>query len=212
MSATEGGFPVPPPEDAEPPRRQRGFAKGSPEAKAVAAKASETKRRKREGKAGDAASTREREIGAAVASATPAALREVRNNIADAMRKAGALSTMAVPVTGTYCIETADEFADALTRLAADNPKLLKALVGSSNVMDWFALGAWGVGLLTAVGVEFGRLPADGVLAQQYGVDKLADAFYPRGAEPAGGDDGGQPGADPVGGDGADPAGVLATR
>lgn len=106
-----------------------------------------------------------------------AILAEVETSLAEAMTKGGAMVYPALPIPAGYAIATGDEFAAIVTRIASRNPKLLARLRTSSDVMDYFALGTWGVGMVVAVGVNFGRLPADGPLARQWEIDVIASEY-----------------------------------
>lgn len=166
-------FPVPKP---DPPRTKKkpGPEKGSQAAKDAAARAVQT-RRANAGTKGTVAGSAE--------------VREVRDALADAVTKAGALMLPVVPIPGAYCVQTGEDFADAVARLAAKNPKLLKQLRSSSSVMDYVAIGSWLAGLGIAVGVQFGKVPANSGAADVFGITDIAEEFYPEetrgdGAEP----------------------------
>jgi hypothetical protein len=179
-------FPVEPPPGVTPEApaepslaERRGIpAAGSPEAKARAAKGAETRRRNREAKERRSASKGSGKVSEA------AAIRAIRNDLATTARQAGGLMVSVTPIPGTYLLQTADDFADALANLASRNPKLLRSLQSGASVMDYVAIGAWGVGLGIAVAVQFGQVRADGPAARAYKIDEIAEEFYPPGEGP----------------------------
>jgi hypothetical protein len=48
--------------------------------------------------------------------------------------------------------------------------------------MDYFAIGAWGVGLMVAFAVQAGRTPADAPIAQTFGITKIVDDLTAEGS------------------------------
>src|ERR1700675_533083 len=74
-------------------------------------------------------------------SAPSSQLEEIETSLVEGLTKFGGAITPIAPIPGVYTIQTAEDFAGALTRLAAKNPALLKALSGSSTVMDYVAVG-----------------------------------------------------------------------
>lgn len=186
-------FPIEPPEGvvAAKPKsgRTSGPRKGSAKAKEGARKAAETRRARRGGAWGSTG-------GNSSPAALTSDLREIQESLADAVNKAGAMMLIAAPITGTYCLQTSDAFAESLTRLAAKNPKLLRSLQSSTSIMDYVAIGSWTAGLVVAIGIESGRVMADGPAARAFNLDAVAEEFYP----PGGGNDDGGPGREDGGG------------
>ena len=151
---------------------------------------SETQRKRREQKEG----TRAR--GSTSRGTSQAqVIREVRASLADSARKLGALAYPVAPIPALYLRETGDDMADVVSRMASRNPRMLRWLQGSSDAMDYLALGTWVAGLAVAVGVQVGRVPIafdtpDGKMANPvvsvFGIDRL----YAEAAADFGGDDG----------------------
>lgn len=106
---------------------------------------------------------------------TPSPIRQVRDSIAEATTKGGALLLPVMPLPAAYMMATGDELADVVARLASRNPKLLETLSKSSDAMDYLALGAWTAGLLVAAGVNLGRIPVDHPAAQVYRLPQIAE-------------------------------------
>jgi hypothetical protein len=160
-----------------PPRRRRTYpAKGSDEAKAWAQRMKDARDAKR---AAGGATPRKTKASSAPRST---GLADVERSLRETFAKGGAMLYMPAPVPGTYIIETGDEAAAIIVRMAERNPKLLAALQGSSNVMDYFAIGAWGVGLMVAFAVQAGRTPADAPIAQTFGITKIVDDLTAEGS------------------------------
>ena len=183
-SAEPDEFPVDKPEDAKPGRP----VKGSAEALAWAQKMKDARAAKREAR-GDTGSTR----SSGRTKATPrasrpdaplASLNEIESSLTEGFTKLGAMLVMPAPIPGTYMIQTSDQVAGSLTRLAAKNPALLRALSSTSNIMDYVAVGTWAVGLYVAVSVQTGRIPADSQASRGFGLLEIAEEFYPPGSEP----------------------------
>lgn len=126
---------------------------------------------------------------------------EVADEITKAAGSTGALLIPWAPLPGGYMVKTADELGAIVGRLARDNPRLLAMLRDSSTIMDYVALGTWSAGLLVAVGVQFGRVPIDGMVAGTFKIDEIADELIARG-EARSADDGDEP-IEPVVVDGA---------
>jgi hypothetical protein len=176
-------FPVEAPEDTKP--KARGPAKGSPEAVAWANKMQEARRRKREERERSGAPSTNRDGSASKARsrssrppATTSELATIETSIVEGLTKLGSAVTPVAPIPGVYTIQTAEDIGGILTRLAAKNPAMLKALSGSSTVMDYVGLGVWGVGMVIAVQVQLGRIPADSPAAKNYGLTDIAVEFY----------------------------------
>lgn len=112
-------------------------------------------------------------------SAPASELEAIETSLVEGLTKFGAAITPVAPIPGVYTIQTAEDVSGALTRLAAKNPALLKALSGSSTVMDYVAVGMWGVGMFVAVSVQTGRIPADSIAARNFGLTAIAEEFYP---------------------------------
>lgn len=159
-------FPVPRPEPVPTAKKKPGPAKGSPEAKDAARRAVAT-RRARGGWGKDSAKSK--------TVAGSAEVQEVRQALADAVSKAGGLMMPVVPIPGAYCLKTSEDFADAVARLAAKNPKLLKSLSSSSSAMDYIVIGSWLAGLGVAVGVQFQRMPYNGAAADVFGIKEIVE-------------------------------------
>lgn len=175
-----GDFPVDPPE----PDKPKGRGPQTPEAKAQwAAKMTEARRRKREERersgasAGGGSTSRDR-FRSSRPTATSSELAEIETSIVEGLTKLGAAATPIAPVPGVYTIRTAEDIGGILTRLAAKNPAILKALSSSSNVMDYVGLGLWTLGMYYAVQVQVGRIPADSPAAQNFGLTEIAVEFY----------------------------------
>lgn len=120
-------------------------------------------------------------------------LKEARVSLAAAMETGGEMMVLVMPIPGTYCISTADDFADAMIKVAAKNPKMLKWLVQGGMVMDYAALGSWTLGLGVALAVQTGRLSPDTPIARRRGITDIFYSFYtplPEGAEPHEADEG----------------------
>ncbi len=121
-----------------------------------------------------------------------AILRSVQKSLEDSAVKLGALTYPVMPIPSLYLTETAGDFAETVTNLASRNPKLLARLQGTSDAMDYLALGTWVAGLAVAVGVQVGRIPvgsSDGPnpLVAAWGIDKMyAQAVVDFGAEDQG--------------------------
>jgi hypothetical protein len=107
-----------------------------------------------------------------------ALLKRARASLIDAMETGGGFLVFAMPVTGTYCVNTADTFADSMIRVAGKNPKVLAWLVKSGGYMDYAALGSWVFGLGIAVAVETRRMHPDAPIAAKRGISDLFHEFY----------------------------------
>lgn len=113
-------------------------------------------------------------------------LKEARGALVEALETGGGLLMGPLPIPGTYCVKTSDEFADAVIRIAAKNERILKWLVQSGTAMDYVALGTWTFGLYLAFAVQTGKLAPDAPIAQKRGITAIFDEFYTRiPAEPA---------------------------
>ena len=181
MSGDPDEFPVEPPAEAAKPK---GRGPQTPEAKAAwAQKMTEARRRKREERersgtsagGGSASKARPR---SSRQPATTNELAEIETSIVEGLTKLGGAMTPVAPIPGVYTIQTAEDIGGIMTRLAAKNPAILKALSGSSTVMDYIGLGVWGVGMYVAVQVQLGRIPADSRAAQNYHLTDIAVEFY----------------------------------
>lgn len=106
-------------------------------------------------------------------------LEQIETSLLEGLTKFGSAITPVAPIPGVYTIQNAESVSGALTRLAAKNPALLKALSGSSTVMDYVAVGVFGVGLVVAIQVQTGRISADSVAARNFGLTDIALEFYP---------------------------------
>lgn len=109
-----------------------------------------------------------------------AMLKEARSALAEAMTMSGEMMVFVVPIPGTYCVQTADEFADAVMRIAAKNDKVLKWLVSGGTMIDYAALGSWTIGLGVALAVQTNRIAPDAPIAQRRGITAIFDEFYQR--------------------------------
>jgi hypothetical protein len=102
---------------------------------------------------------------------------EIAREITEAAGGLGALAIPFAPLPGGYLVKTSDELGAIVGRLVQNNPTLRAALLKSSTTMDYVALGVWSAGLLASVGVQFGRLPVDGMVAQHFEIDKINAEF-----------------------------------
>jgi hypothetical protein len=108
-------------------------------------------------------------------SVLPPVSTDISIELTEGLTKLGAIMLVPAPVPGTYLLQTGEELALIVARMAERNPKLLAALQGSSNIMDYVALGAWGLGFAAAVGVQVGRVPADAPLARTTGITAIVN-------------------------------------
>lgn len=178
MAKDEQPFPVPEVEPEETKPKSGRPAKGSPEASAWAARMNRLRAENRR-KGGEPKATAPKQKPV---TATTTALAEVEASLREAFAKGGAMLYMPAPIPGTYLLNTGDDAAAIITRMAARNPKILAALQGSSNLMDYFAIGSWSVGLFVAFAVQAGRIPADAPIASTMGITAIADELLAAGA------------------------------
>ncbi len=173
--ADEDRFPVAPDTESSPDEAGDGAVRTCPECGRVfhdpmAAAKLGLHRRRVHGVAGDSKTTRKRRRRATAVStksSTPAprvpstsrAVRDVRDSLQDAATKLGALAYPVAPIPALYLRDTSEQMAETVSRMAARNPKLLRWLQGSSDAMDYLALGTWIAGFAVAVGVQVGRVP-----------------------------------------------------
>jgi hypothetical protein len=92
----------------------------------------------------------------------------VKASLRDGFRKLSALTYPVVPIPALYLRDTGDDVAEVVSRMASRNPRLAKWLEGSSDAMDYLALGTWAAGMVVAVGVQLGRIAPE-VLVQTDG-------------------------------------------
>lgn len=178
----EPGFPIPLSGNDDAPKKDKS-AVWTPEKRAAfgekmrAAKAA--KRAERGEGASGSGGRKAKAPRSARTPAPPSELAQIETSLVEGLTKFGSAITPLAPIPGVYTIQTAEDVSGALTRLAAKNPALLKALSGSSTVMDYVAVGVWGMGMFVAVSVQTGRIPADSVAARNFGLTEIAEEFYP---------------------------------
>ncbi len=85
----------------------------------------------------------------------------------------GFLTPVAPVSAGTWVIYE-DANTRAIMRLAAGHPALLKRILSGGDFVAYASLGTFVVAMLVSVGVEMGRVPGDGVVAQRL---RVAEAF-----------------------------------
>lgn len=127
-------------------------------------------------------------------------------SVTSGARKAGAIMSPRLPVTGAYLLDTADDLGKYLADIAADNPALLAWLERADAGMSYVAIASWGAGLLVSVGVDLDRVDPESVLANELGVtaitrrvdDALDNAEARRSARAAAGVVDVPPAGDPV--------------
>jgi hypothetical protein len=93
----------------------------------------------------------------------------------------GAGGLYIAPVPATYIAQTDDEVLAAAVELAARNGKVLRALAGGGDVLAGLVLLRWAAGLGVAVGVHTGRVGADSVIAETFGIDRVVADLEQRG-------------------------------
>lgn len=184
MAEDGGESPFENPEAAPDLKREKNSGrpvKGSRQAYEAAQRMTEGRRRKKEERERAAAagggttggpSTKSAPAARSTATTTPAALRA---DLKDGLDKVGAMLLIPAPVPGTYIANTSDELSAIVGRMAERNPKLLAMLEGSSNMMDYVALGAWGLGMVVATGVQVGQVRADAPVARVTGITKIVE-------------------------------------
>lgn len=116
--------------------------------------------------------------------ALPAELQRVQEELADEMRLIGMMAGPFLPVTGTYCIEQADPFTSALVKMAAKNPKVMRVLYRTAQVVPGFATLKTIGGIARAIQVDTqGANPHDTV-GEWLGVANAYDIVYSNPVQP----------------------------
>ena len=108
----------------------------------------------------------------------PSDLRRVQEELADEMRLLGMMTGPFLPVTGVYILEQADPFTQALVKMAAKNPKVMRVLYRTSQVAPFYQVLKTIGGTARAVQVDTqGANPHDTV-GEWLGVARAADAVF----------------------------------
>lgn len=95
--------------------------------------------------------------------------------------EAGTAGLLVAPVTATYIARTPDEVIDAALDLAGENAKYLSLIAAGGNLLAALVLLRWAGGLGVSVGVELGRIPADGPLADSFGLAEIVTDLEAKG-------------------------------
>lgn len=174
MAPEDDELPVAPPDEPKA-KKQQHPEKGSPEAMAIGRRLAEARKRKKEAEAaGEAPKAKDagrNDPGRPAPSSSD--LKALRSELADSCRDLGALVGPVAPTPGMYLLETGDTFADAVTRAAEHNPKLLAYLQRSSSYTAYLAIGAWTAGLLIATATELRPDAVPVSWMKRWGIDEM---------------------------------------
>lgn len=108
----------------------------------------------------------------------PGDLRRVQEELADEMRLIGIMAGQFLPVTGVYVLDQADPFTQALVKMAAKNPKVLRVLYRTSQVAPLYQTLKTVGGIAKAIQVDTqGASPHDTV-GEWLGVGRAYDSVY----------------------------------
>jgi hypothetical protein len=161
-------FPVPPDGAAEEPKPEGERPPG--------------KRRK-------PATRRRRGVGTAPGRSKDALLKEVEESLLQVVATAGTVVSIPRPLIGGVILRDGDDgLVKPMVRIAAKNPRMLRALTGASIATDAVPIIHFGVALVVAAMVEARQMPVDGTVASAFKIDELYEEIM-RDEEGVTGDD-----------------------
>lgn len=132
---------------------------------------------------GDKSKKTEKEPPKRAGTASERQLAEIAEGITEKADQVAVIIAGITPVTSVYLAENSPRAITALVAIAKRRPGMLKALSKVADGVDAIEVGKFVLGILTALQVDFGRIPADSLPARVTGVTAVVDEHLsPEGA------------------------------
>lgn len=97
-------------------------------------------------------------------------LETLQEKLSDEMFSAGAMIGFALPVTGYYTCQEADNFTSALVKLASKNTRWVEALENIAMIQPGIVVGRTAIGMGAALAVDRGRADPEKAFMKFLGV------------------------------------------
>ena len=129
-------------------------------------------------KAGSEKQTSSKGPGRPRGTAQERTLQEVADGLEENFVILFSLLSNPLPVTGTYGVENSGKACAAILSIAKRRPLVMKALLVAADGSDGLQLLSFVAGLMFAVQVDLGRMPADSMGARVTGVTKIVEQYF----------------------------------